>query len=37
MENILRALLTDKAARKTAKVEKLALNQEAMEPWSPEA
>ena len=37
MENILYALLTDKAARTPAKVEKFALNQKAMEPWSPEA
>lgn len=36
MENILHALLTDKAARKPINAEKLALNQSVMEPWANE-
>lgn len=36
MENLLQTLLTDKAARKPATAEKLALNQSVMEPWATE-
>ncbi len=34
MENVLLALLTDKAARKPSQLKKIALGQEVMEPWA---